>query len=60
MRVPSLTVNPGAVYRMPLALEEYLAQPFVADPLSRYDCVPVVAGGNAAVVSASRARVYVL
>src|SRR5258706_3678576 len=36
--------NPFAVYRTPLTMEEYLAAPMVADPLSRYDCVPVVAG----------------
>jgi acetyl-CoA acetyltransferase len=34
--------NPGAVYRTPLT---------VADPLSIYDCVPVVAGADAVVVS---------
>src|SRR3954453_14272539 len=36
--------NPFAVYRAPLTMAEYLAAPLVADPLSRYDCVPVVAG----------------
>jgi acetyl-CoA acetyltransferase len=35
--------NPYAVYRTPMTMEEYLAAPLVADPLSRYDCVPVVA-----------------
>ena len=44
-------LNPGAVYRTPLTLDDYLAQPFVAQPLCRYDCVPLVAGGNAAIVS---------
>lgn len=43
--------NPFAVYRTPLAMEEYLAAPMVADPLSRYDCVPVVAGAQAIVVA---------
>jgi len=33
-----------------LDAEEYLAAPMVADPLSRYDCVPVVAGAQAIVV----------
>ena len=47
--------NPGAVYRTPLTLEEYLAAPPVAAPLTRYDCVPVVSGADAIVVSA-RAR----
>src|SRR5882757_9628668 len=36
--------NPFAVYREPLTMDEYLAAPMVADPLTRYDCVPVVAG----------------
>jgi acetyl-CoA acetyltransferase len=43
--------NPFAVYRAPLTMEEYLAAPLVADPLSRYDCVPVVAGAQAIVVA---------
>ncbi len=46
--------NPGAVYRAPLSLEEYLGAPFVADPLSMFDCVPVVTGADAVVVSAER------
>ena len=47
--------NPGAVYRAPLNLEEYLAAPVVADPLGRYDCVPVVSGADGIVVT-SRER----
>jgi acetyl-CoA acetyltransferase len=43
--------NPGAVYREPLTLEEYLEAPVVADPLRRYDCVPVVSGADAIVVT---------
>jgi len=43
--------NPYAVYRTPMTMEEYLAAPLVADPLSRYDCVPVVAGAQALVVA---------
>lgn len=43
--------NPYAVYRAPLTMEEYLAAPLVADPLSRYDCVPVIAGAQAMIVS---------
>jgi acetyl-CoA acetyltransferase len=44
--------NPFAVYRTPLTMEDYLAAPLVADPLSRYDCVPVVAGAQAIVIAA--------
>jgi acetyl-CoA acetyltransferase len=44
-------MNPNAVYRAPLTMEEYLAAPMVADPLCRYDCVPVVAGAQAIIVA---------
>src|SRR5215510_6044718 len=43
--------NPFAVYRAPMTMEDYLAAPLVADPLSRYDCVPVVAGAQALIVA---------
>jgi acetyl-CoA acetyltransferase len=43
--------NPFAVYRAPLSMDEYLAAPMVADPLSRFDCVPVVAGAQAIVLA---------
>jgi acetyl-CoA acetyltransferase len=43
--------NPYAVYRAPLTMDEYLAAPLVADPLSRYDCVPVIAGAQAMIVA---------
>jgi acetyl-CoA acetyltransferase len=43
--------NPHAVYRAPMTMQDYLAAPLVADPLSRYDCVPVVAGAQAIVVT---------
>src|SRR5690606_20076757 len=50
-------LNPGAVYRTPLSLEDYLAAPMVADPLCLYDCVPVVSGANALLLGrADRAR----
>ena len=43
--------NPFAVYRTPMTMEDYLGAPLVADPLSRYDCVPVVAGAQAIIVA---------
>ena len=46
-------LNPGATYREPLTIEEYLDAPIVADPLGRYDCVPVVSGADAVVLSAA-------
>jgi acetyl-CoA acetyltransferase len=44
-------LNPGAVYRKPLSLEEYLEAPIVAEPLGRLDCVPIVSGADALIVS---------
>jgi acetyl-CoA acetyltransferase len=44
--------NRNALHRTPLTLEEYLAAPIVADPLGRYDCVPIVSGADALVVTA--------
>ena len=43
--------NPGAVYRTPLTLEAVLAAPVVASPLHRFDCVPLVTGADAIVVT---------
>ncbi|WP_233859356.1 thiolase family protein [Paraburkholderia sp. HD33-4] len=40
-------MNPDAVYRAPMSIDDYLAAPLVADPLGRFDCVPVVNGANA-------------
>jgi acetyl-CoA acetyltransferase len=45
------TLNPQAWNRSPLALEEYLASPFVAEPLRRLDCARPVSGAVAVVVS---------
>jgi acetyl-CoA acetyltransferase len=46
-------LNPGAVYRAPLTLDEYMGAPVVAEPLVRLDCVPVVSGADALVVAAA-------
>lgn len=53
------SANPGAVYRDPLTLEEYLAAPVVAEPLHLYDCVPVVSGSDALVVAQASSGVAV-
>jgi acetyl-CoA acetyltransferase len=45
--------NPQAVYRSELTMAEYLAAPMIADPLCRFDCVPVVCGADAIVLTAS-------
>lgn len=44
--------NPGAVYRTPMSMAEYLGAPLVASPLGRFDCVPPVTGADAIVVTA--------
>ena len=43
-------LNPGAVYRDPITLDDYLAAPAVVEPLHRLDCVPVVSGADALVL----------
>jgi acetyl-CoA acetyltransferase len=43
--------NPGAAYRSPMSIEDYLAGRMVSTPLRQFDCVPVVAGADALVVS---------
>lgn len=43
--------NPIAAYRTPLTMDDYLNAPTVAEPLHRFDCVPVVSGASAVVVS---------
>jgi acetyl-CoA acetyltransferase len=48
--------NPIAAYRTPLTMEDYLNAPMVSDPLCRYDCVPVVAGASAMIVSSAPRR----
>jgi acetyl-CoA acetyltransferase len=51
--------NPNAAYRSPLTMEGYLEAPLVADPLCLFDCVPVVSGSDAIVVSAGGGGVKV-
>ena len=49
--------NPGAVYRAPMTLQEYLDSVPIAPPLTRYDCVPIVSGADAIVLTTrERAR----
>lgn len=43
-------LSPNALYRTPLSMEEYLAARPVTDVLGLYDCVPVAAGANAALL----------
>lgn len=43
--------NPLAVYRRPMTLQEYMESVPIAPPLTRFDCVPIVSGGDAIVVT---------
>src|SRR5581483_1205690 len=50
-------LNPNALLRGPMTLEDYLTARLIADPLRLYDCVLPCSGGDAVVVpSARRAR----
>lgn len=53
-------LNPKAAHRTPLSIGEYLTAPMIAEPLGRYDCVPVVSGALALVVSGSEGSVRIL
>jgi acetyl-CoA acetyltransferase len=44
-------LNPGAVYRTPLSLDDYLASRIISSPLRLYDCDVPVDGSTAVVVS---------
>ncbi|MFI0354195.1 thiolase family protein [Actinomadura sp. 9N407] len=48
--------NPGAAYRAPLTLEDYLTARVVSPPLRIFDCVPIVSGADAILVQADPGR----
>lgn len=51
------SLNPGAIYRKPFTMEEYLNSRILSDPVRLLDCVPMVNGGLAYIVtSAGTAR----
>lgn len=51
------TLNPGAHFRQPMSLADYLAARYVAEPLRLFDCCPVSDGAAAVIVtSLERAR----
>ncbi len=51
------SLNPGAIYRKPFTIQDYLESRMLSDPIRLLDCVPIVNGGLAYIVtSASTAR----
>jgi acetyl-CoA acetyltransferase len=51
--------NPLAIFREPLTIDEYLAKPYMVDPLRREDVTMISDGGVALIVtSAERAKDY--
>ncbi|GAA3384958.1 hypothetical protein GCM10020369_16580 [Cryptosporangium minutisporangium] len=49
----SAALNPAAVYRSPLSVEDYLAARMISSPICLYDCEVPVDGATAIVVSAA-------
>jgi acetyl-CoA acetyltransferase len=47
------SLNPGAIYRTPFSLDEYLHSRILSDPVRLLDCVPMVNGGLAFVVTSA-------
>ena len=51
------SLHPGAIYRSPFSLDDYLSSRMLSDPIRLFDCVPIVNGGLAYIVtSAETAR----
>lgn len=48
------SLHPGAIYRKPYTLDEYLDSRMLSDPLRLFDCVPIVNGGVAYIVTSAR------
>jgi acetyl-CoA acetyltransferase len=51
------SLHPGAIFRKPITLDDYLGSRMLSDPIRLLDCVPIVNGGLAYIVtSAATAR----
>jgi acetyl-CoA acetyltransferase len=51
------SLHPGAIYRQPFTLDDYMKSRVLSDPIRLLDCVPIVNGGLAYIVtSAETAR----
>jgi len=48
------SLHPGAIFRKPITLEEYLGSRLLSDPIRLLDCVPIVNGGLAYIVTSAQ------
>jgi len=48
------SLNPGAIYRTPMSLDDYLSSRLLSDPIRLLDCVPIVNGGLAYIVTSAK------
>ena len=48
------SLHPGAIYRTPFTLEDYLSSRVLSDPIRLLDCVPIVNGGLAYIVTSAK------
>lgn len=48
------SLHEGAIYRKPFSLQEYLDSRMLSDPIRLLDCVPIVNGGLAYVVTSAK------
>ncbi len=48
------SLHPGAIYRKPFTMEEYLGSRVLSDPVRLLDCVPMVNGGLAYIVTSAK------
>ena len=47
-------LNPNALFKVPLTLDDYLNARLIADPIRLYDCVHPCCGGDAVVLASAR------
>jgi acetyl-CoA acetyltransferase len=48
------SMHPGAIYRKPFTVQEYLDSRLLSDPIRLLDCVPIVNGGLAYIVTSAK------
>ena len=48
------SLNPGAIYRTPFTLDDYMNSRLLSDPIRLLDCVPIVNGGLAYIVTSGK------